>query len=138
MRWRYYCDHCKKAGGSAGHLAKHERGCTNNPERVCGVCHRSGNGPSKPVVELVAALGIGDAAGMAALRSVCDNCPACILAAIRQSKTLDHTPMEMSELPLAVSPGWYEFDFKAELAAFWQEINEERANAEVERERHWG
>lgn len=33
---RYYCDWCKKSGGSKHHLAKHERGCTLNPRRVLG------------------------------------------------------------------------------------------------------
>jgi hypothetical protein len=39
-RWRYYCDHCGKAGGSKWHMANHERGCTANPDRVCGM-HRA-------------------------------------------------------------------------------------------------
>lgn len=37
-RWRYYCDHCRKVGGSRSAMEKHERGCTANPARICGVC----------------------------------------------------------------------------------------------------
>lgn len=42
-RWRYYCDHCKKSGGSAWHMKKHEKTCTANPDRHCGFCEIEGN-----------------------------------------------------------------------------------------------
>jgi hypothetical protein len=126
MRWRYYCDHCKRAGGSAAHIAKHERGCTNNPSRVCGLCAKSGNGISQPVSLLVAALGIGDDAGMKALRDLCDDCPACILAALRQTKALDYLPLESD------APAWQKFHFKTALAEFWADLND----AQAERESH--
>ena len=38
----YYCDFCKKHGLSSGHLQQHEKHCTNNPKRICGVCDRKG------------------------------------------------------------------------------------------------
>lgn len=34
----YYCDSCKKRYLSVGRMNKHERGCTLNPERICGLC----------------------------------------------------------------------------------------------------
>ena len=37
-RWRYYCDFCKKSGGSKWHMEKHEKICTKNPDRECGFC----------------------------------------------------------------------------------------------------
>lgn len=37
LRKRYYCDYCKRAGGSRVHMEKHEKGCTNNPKRECGI-----------------------------------------------------------------------------------------------------
>lgn len=36
--WRYYCDHCNKAGGHAGHMRTHEQHCTSNPFRACRMC----------------------------------------------------------------------------------------------------
>lgn len=82
--WRYKCDHCGKTGYSAGHMARHERGCTLNPERVCGMCKWSLVTQAQ-MGELIAALGKGDEAGVRALRDVANNCPACMLAAIRCS-----------------------------------------------------
>ena len=35
----YYCDYCKKKKGlSASAMTLHERHCTLNPNRICGVC----------------------------------------------------------------------------------------------------
>ncbi len=34
----YYCEHCKKHGLCAGHMKKHEKHCTANPDRDCRVC----------------------------------------------------------------------------------------------------
>lgn len=38
LRYRYYCDHCKKSGGSAYHIRHHEERCTANHDRTCGMC----------------------------------------------------------------------------------------------------
>lgn len=38
LRPRYYCEYCKKSGGRKDIIAKHETGCTANPNRVCGCC----------------------------------------------------------------------------------------------------
>ncbi len=37
-KWVYYCEHCKKSGRSASHMARHEQRCTGNPDRECGMC----------------------------------------------------------------------------------------------------
>lgn len=121
-RWRYYCDHCKRVSGSAGHMVKHELGCTNNPHRICGLC-RKVDAPDNLVIDLVAALGIGDDRGMQALRMLCQDCPACILAAIRQSKTL--IPYQDDG-----NPAWVCFEFKRALASFWSEVNQVQAERE--------
>ena len=34
----YYCDFCKKKGMSAASMSKHEKHCTLNPSRQCGLC----------------------------------------------------------------------------------------------------
>ena len=129
LRKRYYCDHCKKAGGSSGHMKRHEAGCTANPARVCGVCRAAGIS-AQPLPDLIAlarklatwhvgfeeegpAHGSLDAEAMKALREAADNCPACILAALRQSRC-----------------GSSEFQFKSELLKLWAEVNEAKADGE--------
>lgn len=104
---RYYCDHCGKGGGAAGHMRRHEERCTLNPQRVCGMCRFDKRAP-KPLAELVAMLpdpekykkcddhvnldcdsyiGLVEAAKTAwpALKEAADECPACMLAAVRQA-----------------------------------------------------
>lgn len=110
LRNRYYCDHCKKAGGSASHMRKHEAGCTNNPQRVCGMC-KHGTGHIHSVADLVAILGRGSDAQMKELREATGDCPACILAAIRQSSAAAYLLPENNDVA--------NFDFKKEAAGFW-------------------
>ena len=84
MRPRYYCDHCNKGNGSPSAMRRHERGCTLNPQRVCGMCKmladEGGPEPAPPRDELVR---IMDADGFAAMCKAAEDCPACILAALR-------------------------------------------------------
>ena len=111
--WRYYCEHCKKSGCSGYHIKKHEKSCTANPNRVCGMC-----GSNLPVAEFVAAL--GDGKDLAKIRELADNCPACILAGIRQSK-LQYFDMD-EEGPCGFH---VHFDFNIEKAEWWQRVGEE-------------
>jgi hypothetical protein len=120
-RWRYYCDHCKKVSGSKHVMEKHERGCTNNPERVCGLCRMAEN-KQEHINTLKAALftdinnfqkknGHDDTRPILIknLRAVANNCPACILAAVRQSQDEN---------------GWYiGFDYAEEIILFWAAHN---------------
>ena len=84
MRPRYYCDHCNKGNGSPSAMLRHERGCTANPQRVCGMCAKlaEGGGPEPAPLrdELVK---IMDADGFKAMCEAANDCPACILAALR-------------------------------------------------------
>lgn len=86
--WRYRCDFCKRSGCSAVHIARHELGCTANPNRECGICKLIGN-VQVPTEELVATLAGATQETIdrqvQALSSLCDGCHACMLAAIRQS-----------------------------------------------------
>lgn len=118
-RWRYYCDHCKKSGGSGGAMAKHEKHCTMNPERSCRMCDVA-NGNQAPIKELIAAVGHGRKEGLENVRTAAEGCPACILAAIRQSKINEIADEN------GIVPGYVEFDFKQEKAEFWASINNEQ------------
>ncbi len=112
-KWRYYCDFCKKAGTYGPPMAKHEKNCTMNPGRGCGMCDRLDNSFPEPIETLMAPLKelealrlkqtktttIGDLeiegsprlvdetkAAIDKLRKLSGHCPACMLAAVRQSK----------------------------------------------------
>lgn len=134
---RYYCDFCKKAGCSGYHLKRHERGCTKNPSRTCGVCKMLEE-EQRPIAELIRPLpdpaqfvkirewdnseyygnGLATAAAKAlpALRTAANNCPACILAAIRQAG-----------IPV---PMVADFSFTKEMRAVWDTINDAKREDE--------
>jgi len=100
--WRYYCDFCKKSGCSRGHIADHEKHCTMNPDRECRICKMVDN-DQVPMHDLLNLLPdpkdyayetlngfsynvlvkiVDDV--LSELREITGNCPACILAALRQ------------------------------------------------------
>ena len=124
-RWRYYCDYCKKAGGSAHYIKKHERGCTANPNRICGYCEVSGdeqvdiNDLTEVLIRFAETLDPKNdndwSLAIAKLEEMTGNCPACVLAAIRQSKLFGHDEGQFQEFHL--------YDFKEESRKFWIEIN---------------
>lgn len=116
--WRYYCEHCGKGGCSASHMRDHEDCCTANPNRFCNLhVHTGEDQPSIP--ELIAALtscGENWKNGMNKLREVSHNCPVCILSALRQSG-------RGIEIESCLDEG---FDYKRELKAFWDDLEEWR------------
>lgn len=120
--WRYYCEFCKKSGCSAGHMKRHEIHCTNNPNRKCGMCSEAGL-YQQPIEDLIKALGKGDKEGVDNLREKADGCPACMLAAIRQSK------LQFYDVDEDGYHGFYvdSFDYKKEKEEFWSELNDERS-----------
>ena len=119
--WRYYCDHCKKSGCSKHHLLHHEKSCTKNPDRVCNFCLFIGEN-QKRMSELIESIPIemreGDGFGSVdvppELRYAANGCPACILAALRQSGIKK----------------WVNFEYKKEVDEIFTEHNEEARNSE--------
>ena len=97
--WRYYCDFCDK--GTCRPLMKHEEHCTKNPNRRCRMCHWA-KFKTKPMTELIAAA----LTGVEKLREATQGCPACMLAAIRQSTAS------------------CEFDYPVEREAFWASLKQ--------------
>lgn len=136
--WRYYCDFCKKANCSAPSIRKHEKGCTMNPSRVCGMCgmfdleQPSLNkmmaflpDPEKyketsdayDWISYTSAFSVKVTEALPKLRDEAENCPACILAALRQKG-----------VPVPVAR---EFQFTDECAAWWHEFNRQQHAQEV-------
>jgi hypothetical protein len=124
---RYYCEFCKKSGCNASVIKRHESSCTMNPDRVCNVCDTFLKQEQPDISKLIEKLPdaqmsyigeeedgvtltseqINDA--LALLREATGNCPACMLAALRQK---------------GYAYLFYgEFDFKAELTKLREEHN---------------
>lgn len=103
-----------------------------NPARSCGFCRHIGN-ETLPGPQLVLILGDGSDREFKALCDTVDNCPACILAAIRQAdvwgKLADEVIAEretgQSRRQLSEEVIW--FDFKAKAKEFWREERESQA-----------
>ena len=112
--WRYYCDFCDKANCCASAMHKHEKHCTANPNRECGMC-KCADFETKPIKALIGALGNGDKQGVNALREKAEGCPACMLAAIRQSGLQDS--------PLGMDGTSIDFNFKNERIRWWESKN---------------
>jgi hypothetical protein len=126
---RYYCDYCKKSGGSKYHIEKHEKGCTLNPNRHCRFCELVEN-EQKPMSELLSLIPdvkqyekfninlgensieipVEDANKiLSTLREATNNCPICIMAALRQKG-----------IPVPIISN---FNYEKEVAVFWSDYN---------------
>ena len=131
---RYKCDFCGKNQRQRKAMERHEEGCTANPYRICRM-HKYATGEEFPVIppitELLAILEEhqGDLDhGLKELRDAADDCPCCILSAIRLSGFCRGTGKEghiengeyVSDY---VEPliGQEQFDFKKEVASLWSE-----------------
>ena len=123
MRPRYYCDHCKKGNGSPSAMKRHERGCTLNPHRVCGMCKmladEGGPDPAPPRDELVR---IMDERGFTAMCEAANGCPACILSALRTKNFKG----DAETLPGVLGPkdGRELWSYKTAKEDWWKEFRE--------------
>lgn len=116
-RWRYYCDHCNKSGGSKASMQKHERVCTANPARVCNM-HGFINSATRPNIQsLMSAAKVG----LKELTDIADGCPACMLAGIRQLRATTYDDGGGEGWPSdAVHSSCSGFQFKTAIAEFWK------------------
>ena len=114
---RYYCDFCKKAGCSAGHMRSHETHCTMNPNRVCRMCALiEDRARTANLSELIALLPIKEQfktktkniedspypgleaaveAVIPKLRDAAGDCPMCIWSALRQADLHHYTEFDL-------------------------------------------
>jgi len=131
-RWRYYCDHCGKSGGSKWHTEKHEKVCTKNPDRVCGFCDHVGNLTNTRKLVKMAKKGADELHELninwkninsnhferkhleilSQISDSADCCPACILAALRQCGD---------------NSNYINFDYKKAKEEFWENHPRESA-----------
>ena len=139
-KWRYYCDFCKKVGGSKPGMERHELRCTANPNRVCGMCVALDQTqpkiqdlldslPTLQELELphgtifsFRVLAEGHAYNVPdikKLRLVSGGCPACMLAALRQRGLTEIIDKDV-------------FDYQKECSEAWKEVNHAEQRAEME------
>jgi hypothetical protein len=127
---RYYCDFCPRGYFKKASMARHEKGCTANPSRICGLCeYAEPSLKQHPIAELVACFGPKEEWDycstdecMQRLRNMTEGCPGCILAAIRQSgimKALYDSEYGYPDL---------KFDFKKELQEWWATANASKSD----------
>lgn len=85
----YYCEHCGRHRLSAAAIKGHEPGCTLNPRRVCkwhdGSVDRSEARILARWIRMRSVDRYATEEAIAALHDRVDGCPACMLAALRQS-----------------------------------------------------
>ena len=118
----YYCDYCKKHSLSGGTLAKHEKHCTANPDRICRMCGRENIKAIIPKYKIeikeewftehnsvLGEVGVEIdkmvAKKMEELADEVDNCPACILTVIRLNKYIWPIKPDFN-YPKAVEEWW--------------------------------
>jgi hypothetical protein len=96
-------------------MSRHEKHCTANPSRICGMC----GGNIGMIPDFISVLGKGDEEGVDRLREAANGCPACMLSAIRQSHLQTGPDDE----------GWgfrIPFNFHKEKDAWWAVVNDEK------------
>lgn len=121
-KWRYYCEYCKKAGASAGHIRRHEAACTLNPKRICRMCKITEETPADmaDVFKMLSEIPNitnphlrDDELVINKLRDIVGGCPACMMAALRLYKK-EGAPL------IALVDG---FNYQKEKETFWAPIN---------------
>jgi hypothetical protein len=126
--WQYQCEFCGRKKYSAPHMAHHEKQCTMNIKRKCGMCRISDN-VQTDIYKLIefcrkhSELKLDGNFGaypkeseekkfIDSLKDLANECPACILSALRLSDTFLYHHL---------------FDFKKERESFFDELNENRS-----------
>ncbi len=97
---RHYCDYCSKGMFKAPEMLAHETICFSNPKRSCYLCENAG----EPLVQVADLLKLhplpfhsdvndremdtrsATPEFVAALRKLVNDCPACMLAVLKQGK----------------------------------------------------
>ena len=108
---RYTCDFCRKKKYAKGAMAKHEKHCTLNPNRECGMCKIAGRASPTPdeLAGLIAMFPLdkfdfsnsGQSILLGLWPTMADSlhdCPACIMAVLRQAN-----------IPIWLAGDWWKY-----------------------------
>lgn len=123
IRSVFYCDHCGRHRLSRRAIADHEPTCTLNPARACK-WHASPE-PDDSVDAGALAVALRERAPLAKgdvewLRAQVDECPACVLAALRQSGVEYH-------YDAATGDRLFDYGEQVERFRAWEREEEQRA-----------
>jgi hypothetical protein len=114
---KYTCDFCRKSKYTPHSMRLHEKHCTMNPQRECRMCYLFYSNSTAPIDELIKILGDGSNENFKSLRDYVGNCPACILAALRQA----NLKIGMDGYVPDGYEDAYTFDFKQESKKFLED-----------------
>lgn len=126
-RWRYYCEYCGKSGGHKYWMEKHEKSCTANPNRTCGFCGHADLDPDHKKLDRIVTKAVKEFTNLLDLWAktrvhidqdldilnkrtneelikAAENCPACVLAALKRNP----------------ESHYIEFDYQAAKKRFWE------------------
>ena len=125
-RWRYYCDHCGKAGGHSGHMKDHERRCLKNPKRTCPMCNNASESVRDEAINYLNENYVsGNDSAIRHVEAMLEHCPACTLSAIMGTDMTDTvTDFEGNECDVRLH---VEYDYKAKSAAYMAEKRAEES-----------
>jgi hypothetical protein len=92
---RHYCEFCGKGSFKKPSMIAHEASCTLNSNRVCFLCEQSFDLPALIAQAVKASatdecwtLHLNDRLAFNAIYHNVENCPACMLSILRQSKVM--------------------------------------------------
>jgi hypothetical protein len=127
--YRYTCDFCGKKNYSASAMNKHEKHCTKNPDRKCRMCELIGENYNlkQLISEIPKPIDFNGESGVDfswytnideinnAINNIKKsvNCPACILAAIRQN---------------GINVPATNFNITKEFQTFWDSYNDDHCD----------
>lgn len=140
----YYCDFCKKK--SLRKLTEHEKHCTGNPNRQCRLCKNKISIPelikNYPVNQEEYANTPTNYITIDTFKQIRDDaeqCPMCILTILRALNAfVIVAKQEQKEEYLSITGMFnpekylhqYHYDFKKDLANYWQEKNDNARESE--------
>ena len=150
LKYVYYCDFCKKRYMIKTACEKHEKHCTLNQDRECGLCGIAGRGEDawhpRPNIRKICDKygkkfilfdrdvyeGVEDLVPIYAepfttedIIDDCEGCPSCTLTVIRCLGLLSWHFLDK-----------FEYDYKKGLEDFWKEIGD-REEEEAERDTYY-
>lgn len=109
----YYCEFCKKHGLTSNSIKEHEQHCTANPNRECRMCY---DGPLSFDIQVKEDYNRDGSVSWTekAINIKGDECPACILAFVRQNKVTNII------LSRDKNGGWDSWNYKEAVNKWWQ------------------
>jgi len=109
-------------------MKRHESGCTKNAQRVCRMCTMlADEGGPEPSPNRDALVKIMDSDGFKAMCAAANDCPACILSALRTKNAKGEFGQPIVEGPEDGRETW---SYKQAKESWWDDFNSGKAEKE--------